>query len=480
MCGIVGYIVVDDEVLKGSRGRFFSEALFMDTVRGPHSTGMIQVSKNFQQKITKDIIPGYQFVESKIYKKSWKSPWAAIGHNRAATKGTVTRPNAHPFKFGPIRMVHNGTLDNMGANLPHILEPKPEVDSMAIAYNLSKMESKEATKILSRIRGSYALVWTDERDKSVNFARNDTRPLHFMVWNGEAMLFMSEAFMLASVVSRTLNAEEVPDIFQLTPMNHLKFVKGNLKPRVRKYVQVWDNYYNPNNYNTPNKNKTQKTIPYRPSEPRPMTVRIGDEEIILPKPYTENLKSFGLLPSDGLKFYPKEHVGWNNEIGHVEGEVEIPEWGSPIPAKVYGIYIDDWETNQKTNWCIEPLYMATIEKLEKGKPMHELCLIARKRWFIFIRQDELSIQGSVEERIENKQLLFYGPDNELIRKEKFHALTEDGCVYCSMPIYLKDHDEILWVGENGDDPLCIDCSGRVNSNGMLPDELAALTTWLEE
>ncbi len=237
MCGIVGYITTKDDGHPTARQHFLYYGLAMDTLRGADSTGLIGVDKDFRVRTVKSILPGTEFIHSRLYHSGPRDGWATIGHNRAATLGSVKVRNAHPFKFGPITGVHNGTLWRKGQEMPFFDEAM-EVDSMLIFNALSKVEPEQAIpEVLEKIDGSYALVWTDDRDKSINFARNKDRPMHLAFNNSrDFMMFMSDGQMLASLnKSLTRNVAHATTIYSLDANLHLKFYKGSLEPEVSKF-----------------------------------------------------------------------------------------------------------------------------------------------------------------------------------------------------------------------------------------------------
>ena len=151
----------------------FKNLLRMDSVRGEDSTGVFGVDKDGKLDLLKGNTDGYTFVTSKNYDKFHKRIWntyhIVIGHNRKATKGSVTAKNAHPFKEKHIVLVHNGTITNAKD-----LNKEVEVDSHAIAHSLAEGNAVEA---LGKIDGAYALVWYDMEKRTLHLARNDQRPL---------------------------------------------------------------------------------------------------------------------------------------------------------------------------------------------------------------------------------------------------------------------------------------------------------------
>jgi hypothetical protein len=105
--------------------------------------------------------------------------------------GAVKDHTAHPFTEGDITLVHNGTLNNKW-NLPK--GSQYSVDSQAICAALNTHSPAEIVKLM---KGAWSLVWWDARDKTLNFLRNDERPMHFLSSEKDGYcLFGSEALML--------------------------------------------------------------------------------------------------------------------------------------------------------------------------------------------------------------------------------------------------------------------------------------------
>ena len=205
MCGIVGYITQEGN---GNgrivREKFLKQAIIVDTLRGKDSTGVFfkpHDHKAGNAGWLKALGTGFEFTHNEDYRKFEREAYSiAVGHNRAATMGSVTTENAHPFQVGDITLVHNGTLRGTHS-LPltmHKLGIK--VDSHAIAHNLAEHDPEE---IIPKLRGAFALVWHDGRDNTLNIIRNDERPLHLAECaDQKTIMFMSEAGMLQAVTDR--------------------------------------------------------------------------------------------------------------------------------------------------------------------------------------------------------------------------------------------------------------------------------------
>ena len=194
MCGIVG---IAGNVYQ-RECKAFRDMLVFDQVRGFDSTGICFVGNaNNLAKVEKELDGPenlWNFHDSELldYRGVAKTTHKLmLGHNRAATIGKVIRENAHPFTFGHVTGVHNGSLDDW-----HELERDEkgqqfDVDSKALLATISKKGIDHAWK---SFRGAAAVVWWDESDGSLNIARNNQRPLYLAYSQaGDVLFWASEA-----------------------------------------------------------------------------------------------------------------------------------------------------------------------------------------------------------------------------------------------------------------------------------------------
>ena len=226
MCGIVGYVdlslyrqdlqVFDDYIIN---------SLILDTIRGWDSTGVVFVEGKGNVEIYKRALAGFDFVGTNRFCNMMKRQHgldAFIGHNRAATVGKVKDESAHPFVRDHITLVHNGTLDWNDSGLDEPAEIV--VDSDAIAWAMSVDEPEE---VLPKIQGAYALVWHDSRDNSINFARNNERPLWLVHnTNKSVMFFGSEKETVLGSLNNHVTGEcrisNLSEPYKLKPGRWLK------------------------------------------------------------------------------------------------------------------------------------------------------------------------------------------------------------------------------------------------------------------
>lgn len=200
MCGLVG---VFGRITWDDRKRFES-LLRMDIVRGEDSTGMFSVI-NGQAEVYKSLALPTEFLQIKTVEKLIRdTDTALIGHNRAATQGSVTAAYAHPFQHGHITLIHNGTLrgqTGLTKQYGSYYNAFTESDSEAICASLADVD--DPAEVIENLSGAFALIWHDSRDDSINFVRNNERPLHMLeVVNDRAIFLSSEKGILYSALTR--------------------------------------------------------------------------------------------------------------------------------------------------------------------------------------------------------------------------------------------------------------------------------------
>lgn len=199
MCGNVG--IYHKDGMSPTRVALFEQMLWVDSLRGYHSTGVIGCTPEGNNFVTvKEAVDGAYFTQTQVwadFKKANEKSKFLVGHNRWATQGKINKRNSHPFNHGHISGVHNGTLYTQ-VGLPD--HHKFEVDSENIIYSIAQ---KGLEWTASRLDGAFALVWYDTRTKDLNFIRNDERPLHIFTLTDGTILWASEAGMLEWLVNRS-------------------------------------------------------------------------------------------------------------------------------------------------------------------------------------------------------------------------------------------------------------------------------------
>lgn len=177
-------------------------------VRGIHSTGVLMIKRNMETVVVKDTVLPYKLMREREYTSNVHNCVGLMGHNRAATKGSIKKENAHPFTKGDITLAHNGTLHTT-FRLPD--NKDFEVDSENIAHAVNKLGIKEAYKV---IQGPAALTFWNSKEHTLNVISNHERPFHYcLAHGGQTIIWSSDEDILKEALGR--NGVKVSDKGQI-------------------------------------------------------------------------------------------------------------------------------------------------------------------------------------------------------------------------------------------------------------------------
>ena len=479
MCGIVGYISQNDKLYEGPKDHFMRYALALDTLRGEDSTGIITLSKKFTVKTMKTMLPGDAFVHSPEYLKKFKTGWAQIGHNRAATAGKVSIENAHPFTFGDVTLVHNGTLYRGGDSLD-TYDKTLDVDSMQIALALSKYPPEKAREVLSQIDGAFALVWSDRRDGSINMARNSERPLHFAFNANKSVLwYMSDGHHLHSI-NKSFGRHECKgqNVYEMDKMKILKFKKGEMRPEVTSFDPFTRTVYQAPTKPAATKSGGQTSALKRASERWDKSLNGGSttkstsgstvkvdlqgRKRKVPLPMQKALLSeLSLTPDHLLRFIPDMAMEMDSGRFTVYGQVEHADWGdTPWEMTIYNVPKVQFNAYKRHDWLVRPIGITHPHEFDQKSPA-VLGHLVHCDWkgYAEKRKEEKAANDDDKESdspTSTGDILVKGPNGSYYEWPKLREMLEDGCINCGMDLTNEEPSECMEVND-GKDLICKGC-----------------------
>lgn len=259
MCGLVMVVTKNQNGFNSKQQDVFDTLLFLDTLRGEDSTGAFVVDNLGNVKLAKAADQAPVYMMTKEYKElsiqAFRTGWAMVGHNRKATKGSITDANAHPFVVDDnIVLVHNGTF-----NCDHRKIKDTEVDSEAIAHALNENSDVEAT--LRTINAAYALIWYNVAKKQLNMIRNFSRPLWYMETSDSYIVASEEAFLKFVIDKHNLTPKEKP--YELKEYNLFTLTLEDNKTTDTNNTELDCSYHKHNPYVSTNTTSMSRLVDRR-------------------------------------------------------------------------------------------------------------------------------------------------------------------------------------------------------------------------
>lgn len=208
MCGIVGIAEFSTWGIGSNEKNVLKQLLVADSLRGMMGTGVFVVKSDGECRARKiggspiDLFRDkefekFLFPDGHSYDQTKPHDVFAVGHNRYKTSGQTTTAHAHPHRVGKIVLVHNGTLREQ-SKLPDYTNF--DVDTMALANAIDKLGIEET---ISKTYGSYAIIYYNGYDKTINILRNSERPLFMARGNNFHRVYLaSERKMLDWILER--------------------------------------------------------------------------------------------------------------------------------------------------------------------------------------------------------------------------------------------------------------------------------------
>ena len=420
MCGLVG--VAGDLSLNDVK--VFNNLLYFDYIRGTHSTGVASVPMHTTEPaLIKAATDPIGLMGFKAYDQAvTHHKRLLMGHNRQATKGAVNRTNAHPFYVGDIIGAHNGTLD-YGCLRDLEVAPEGETDSEQLVATINALDG-DIAGALALASGAWALTIYKREENSINFVRNDKRPLYYAFSDSRKTLYWaSEAWMLNVALTRNdikfSKIMEVPvDTILSWGLPKVGQVFGDKPTREKAEGKKLGNFQHGHGTpwmdwgrEDPNESRTQ-------SARRIAQTSAGN---VSNAPTTGNSKS----PEDG------DDEGWGAYYeGFLAGETGLLRSTNPYDAVNQHLHWEQW----RDGWIAGDASEVKAKNTANSKAKD------------VIKPTGNNIVPFAEKKEAPKSKLRRGPNGSHIHAGKFKELTGDECGWCNNPITFDDEGFFMQHG----------------------------------
>lgn len=434
MCGLVG--VAGD--LSQADVKAFNAMLYFDYVRGSHSTGVASINGYGKEPVTliKAATDPLGLMAFKAYDQNVTAfKRVLMGHNRHATKGSINRPNAHPFHVGNIVGAHNGTLDYLC--LKDLADgPEGETDSEQLVATIDAFDG-DIARAIALASGAWALTIYNIAENELSLVRNAQRPLFYCLSESKKTLYWaSESWMLNVALHREnikhMKVMELPvdtilswgvpkagQIFAEKPgrekaegKQSTNFRHGNNTPWMDWGAD--DNETPPTNRQRLNSPTTTVT----PSAPKTAPTSGGSASS---GPTTDSAKPTDTLDEGGWEAYME---------GYHAGEAGAYRATNPYSPTTQRVQWEQW----RDGWIAgdaAPVGAKDATKKDIVKPADNVVP--------FTEKGSAANKGAQTRR---------GPSGSYINAGKFRELTKNECGWCNNPITFDDKGFFMTHGQN--------------------------------
>lgn len=458
MCGIGGILSGEKTFGYQDRRNFFIQAMYAGTLRGFDSTGLFLVPRNDKGKdiiIRKKNVAAPDFLDMTRMTKGWLNNIDyynyAIFHNRAATRGSTSSENAHPFQHGNITLVHNGTLSSFHS-LTGKSGPTFTVDSEAITWAFNEFGHQD---VIPELEGAFALVWHDKHDDLLRAVRNTERPLHFATVEKEKTVLMaSEGQMISWLAAR--NSFKIDTLYTLSPGEVVTFPKEEptkfsvekikIKPE-KKTITTYCNsrYSTAYIYNDTKSSQSSTTVQNQQKREdrsnallKPLKLKVGE------------LLDF--LPSD-FKIYATNQPK-SNQYGRIIGKLSgLDEY--PHEIVCHSLKLEEWD------WCIGTLMSGTITSAMKDGNTQVITILIddlNVSDLAYEGEDAMDAEPRKVDEAQKKTKVdetFVGPAGVLYEANEFKKIVSEGCTICGYEFEQDEYDTV-YFGRNSE-IICTHC-----------------------
>ncbi len=491
MCGHIGIFRTggDNAYLSLNERNFFNQGLFSDMIRGKDGTGVIRINIKKPVEIIKRPINAMDFIDSKIYDQVTDFPLSIkglLGHNRSSTIGGNIYSNTHPFNIGNISLNHNGTLQNHYSLLANAFS-KFGTDSEILTHCINE---EGIENIIPRVNGSFALVWHDNSDNTVNFLRNDDRSFYFTNFEKNGIAYASEEGLLRWLLNRnnikydkiyytkpglkyTFHLDIENNTYQTAKIKMYEITKGYAgnynRDDIYSYYRERENHIYENKEKINSSKKKDKLFEFY-NLVRDQIVDLIAYDFIPYKNSNKNLGSLigSILDEPWLKIQiPRVKRGEYIDGGHYQASARsIKKDGEE--------YNDSYIIGNKLIWIAEENENHISSNISQINSKSEIKTKSKISKFIgstFNKKEKKKEKENEKEIFDgNPSLLYWGDDSYLMGPNNLHVkikdwkhLTRFGCQKCSGNLETKDHLDILWLDSGT--PLCPPCGDEYTKPG---------------
>ena len=498
MCGLVGFKTLETVYKDYAELRtWFKTALFLDQLRGEHSTGFGAIPKKSEYPpfVYKRAMSAADFLQLAPVTRTINNLddfHTVLGHNRWATAGAVNDSNAHPFHVQNIVLTHNGTLDYHNPKLPH-----HEVDSARITMALAASESY--IDVLESLSGAYALAWYDKKRGAFNLCRNSERPLFYAFSENEkTIVYASEPWMIEVAAIKAglalRKTKKFKSIFEL-PIGSVMTIHDNqksimdyetqgFKPQPKYtapvyrgggYGSEWDR----DDYPAPYGEQQRLAMPTPAvNARRPVSVmNPGENQVYGGAELATMLARFGLSASEVITveqvFFEPYLTPLRNEkdpYGRVLAVANVYKDGKPIEVDVQLVGIQQSQVENAT-WMLCKVYGLRKEKIKDADNFVITATYegraSKPRIKLPVAPPALLTPMAPIVDQKNVIVMYPGPNGKYLNESVMEKMIESGCDGgCNQPISLDDvlARKVCWSPNHT--PICEECFKNLGTEGV--------------
>jgi len=209
MCKLVAYVSLNNKDLTqyhfNAIEKMFKHLFYINSFGNKDGSGLMLMEADGKAYYYKRGLPSTDFIQLDIPKDLMvidKDTKFLAGHTRYGTVGGTSDRNAHPFHYGDILLMQNGTSNYGYYNLvegkvdPDYLE----VDSEHVCWAINEQGYE---KTFEEYEGAGVFLWIDIKKKTFNVLKNNERDLHICkLFNADVYMITTDPYALEYAANR--------------------------------------------------------------------------------------------------------------------------------------------------------------------------------------------------------------------------------------------------------------------------------------